>query len=289
MSKDALGDRQKEYEAFEAQRKFLNGLPIVARIDGRAFSNFTRGMGRPYDQLMATAMVETTKALVKETKACIGYTQSDEITLIFAPNTKKSQIWFSARVGKMTSQLAAQATLFFNEQIAELMPEYKKRRPTFDARVFQVPNMAEAANNLLWRELDATKNSITMAASVHYSHKQLLGKSGKERQEMLYQKGINWNDYPVSFKRGTYVQRVTKGRHFTADEIEKLPPSHAARNNPDLVILRSSIEVVEMPKFGSLKNPLDVIFKGAAPVSGDSQMSNNDGFIPGKILAFEAA
>ena len=287
--KDVLGDRMKEYEGMEAQRKFMSGLPIVARIDGRAFSKFTKGMGRPYDQLMTDAMVETTKFLVKQTCACIGYTQSDEITLIFSPHNKKNQVWFNARISKMVSQLAAQATVFFYDQILKTMPSYAKRMPTFDARAWQVPSFIEAANSLLWREWDATKNSITMAASEHYSYSELKGKNGKVRQEMLFQKGINWNDYPVSFKRGTYVQRVTKSKVFTPDEIEKLPANHAARKDPNLVIMRTSVEVLDMPKFNSIKNPVDVIFNGAKPVVGKEQLVDNDGFIQSNTVQFLVA
>ena len=77
---DTFGDRMKMYEGIEAQRAFMPGLPICVRIDGRAFHTFTSGMKRPYDKAMADAMIDTMKYLVEQTNACIGYTQSDEIT-----------------------------------------------------------------------------------------------------------------------------------------------------------------------------------------------------------------
>lgn len=108
--KDDLGDRMKMYEGMEAGRRLMPLLPALARIDGRAFHSFTRGMTRPFDAAFSVCMVDTTSALVRDTGACMGYTQSDEITLAWHSRTTQSQIWFDGRVAKMTSQLAAQAT-----------------------------------------------------------------------------------------------------------------------------------------------------------------------------------
>lgn len=257
---DALGDRMKLYENIECGRKLIPLLPVLARIDGRAFSSFTRGMNRPYDERMQSAMINTTKFLVAETNACIGYTQSDEITLAW-----DSPVYFGGRICKIVSQLAAQATLAFNRIIAVTMPEYTERLPTFDARVWQLPNQTEAANVFVWREWDAVKNSITMAASTVYSHKELHGKNSSDKQEMLFAKDINWNDYPTAFKRGTYIQRRSVVRPFTADEIEKLPLKHEARTNPKLSITRNEIQIIDLPIFTTIINKEDVIFSGKFP------------------------
>jgi len=80
---DDLGERMKAYEAVEAARMLEAGRPIYARIDGRAFSSLTRGMKRPFDPRMTSAMVGTASHLVRETQARIGYTQSDEINLVW--------------------------------------------------------------------------------------------------------------------------------------------------------------------------------------------------------------
>ncbi len=263
---DSLGDRCKMYEGAEAGRRFMPLIPIVARIDGRSFSSFTRGMERPYDPLMASMMIATTKFLVEETNANIGYTQSDEISLAWHSTNHQSQVWFDGRIMKMTSQLAALATLHFNRQVEELYPEFYDRMPSFDARVWQVPNRTEAANMFVWREWDATKNSITMAASHYYSHAELQGKNGAEKQEMLFQKGVNWNNYPDFFKRGTYVQRRKVIRSFTVDELEKLPPKHEARTNPNLQIERSEVAALELPPITMVANREEVFFDGAKPL-----------------------
>lgn len=263
--KDDLGDRMKLYEGMEAGRRLMPLLPAMARIDGRAFHSFTRGMDRPFDATFSACMVDTTSALVRETGACIGYTQSDEITLAWHSSNPKRQIWFDGRVAKMTSQLAAQATLIFYRMVLERMPQYADRLPSFDARVWNVPNRAEGANVFLWREWDATKNSVSMSASAYYSHKALMGKNSQQKHDMLYANGVNWNDYPALFKRGAYVQRRIVGMPFSAEELERLPPKHEARTNPALVVERSVFGVLDMPPLGSVTNREAVIFDGAEP------------------------
>ena len=263
--KDVLGDRMKSYESAEAGRILMPLLPVLARIDGRTFHSFTRGMGRPFDTDFSACMVDTAIALVQDTGACMGYTQSDEITLAWYANNHKSQIWFGGRVAKMTSQLAAQATLIFYRAVMKRMPQYAERLPTFDARVWNVPNRAEGANVFLWREWDATKNSLSMAAAAHYSHKQLHGKNSRQKHDMLFEAGVNWNDYPACFKRGTYVQRKTVRRPFSTNELQLLPEKHEARHNPALIIERQVCTVLDMPPLGMVTNREDVIFDGAVP------------------------
>lgn len=274
MGKDALGDRMKEYEQIEAGRKFLPLLPIYARIDGRTFSNFTKGLDRPYDQRLSNMMIETTKWLVQETNAVVGYTQSDEISLAWLQRSYQEEIFFAGKIQKMVSQLASLATVRFGSLLPWLPELYWKKMPTFDCRAFQLPNLVEASNVFLWREQDATKNSISMAARCCYSHNELHNKNGPEMQEMLWQKGVNWNDYPRHFKRGTFIQRRTLTTPFTAEELEKLPPKHHARTNPSLVVERTEYRELDMPPFGRVVNRPEVIFYGAEPVTEQQEESN---------------
>lgn len=265
--KDALGDRMKMYEGAEAGRKFMPLLPIVARLDGRGFSRFTKGMERPFDQRMSDAMVAVTRHLVEETNAVMGYTQSDEITLAWYSDSLKSQTWFNGRIQKMVSLLGAEVTLAFYEQILRTMPEYLKRRPRFDARVWQLPTLEEAANCFLWREWDATKNSIQMAGHHHFGSKRLHGvHTGAIKDMLINEAGVNWNEYPRFFKRGTFIQRAVVETPFTRDELIALPPGHNAHKNPELIIKRSVVREVEMPVFSQVINRADVVFNGAAPL-----------------------
>jgi len=150
MQHTEFSNRMKEYEAMTSIR-LMPMLPTFARIDGRAFHSFTQGMEKPYDVKLHNAMKNTTRILTKETNACLGYTQSDEITLAWYSTDYKSQIWFDGKHSKMVSQLAALATLYFYRACELMLPDYCERLPSFDARVWQVPNTDEGANVFLWR------------------------------------------------------------------------------------------------------------------------------------------
>ena len=194
-----------------------------------------------------------------------GYHQSDEISLVWYSDNYESQVYFNGRYFKMVSDLAAMASVYFNSRLAEFLPEKTHLMPRFDCRVWNVPTIHEAANTFLWRELDATKNSISMAAQHYYSHNELEGKNSSEKQEMLWSKGINWNDYPSFFKRGSYIQRKRLFSKFTTDELENLPPKHNARLNPDLEIERWVIDRIELPPIMTITNREEVILFGAEP------------------------
>ncbi|RYE87668.1 MAG: hypothetical protein EOO75_14180 [Myxococcales bacterium] len=264
--RDDLGDRMKGYERAEAGRHFIPRLPVVIRLDGRSFHTFTRGLERPWHPGLADLMLATTQALVEETGALVGYTQSDEISLVLRAADPSTQLWFDGRVAKIVSCAASFATAFFVQHLAAHVPEKASRMPTFDARAWNVPDLDEAANALLWRELDAVKNSISMAASVHYSDRELDGMTGKQRQEMLFAKGINWNDYPARFKRGAYVLRRTVSTPYTADELASLPPRHRAHAEPGLVVERRRVVPVELPPLPRVANRVGALFLGEAPV-----------------------
>lgn len=264
MSKDNFGDRMKAYEKRESIT-LMPFVPVVVRIDGKRFSKWTQGLERPYDKRLTDLMVGVTKRLVEETGAVTGYTQSDEITLVFVNTNAKSEIFLGGRVQKMTSILASMATAWFNEAVPEAIPEKAGKLALFDCRVWSVPNMGEAANAFLWREQDATRNSIQGAARSVYSHKACHKRSTSELQDMLMVRGINWNDYPSFFKRGTYVQRKKTRRRFTVEEIDKLPEQHDARKNPNLMIERVDVQVLEIPPLSKIANRAEFICEAEAP------------------------
>lgn len=260
---ETLADRMKSYEQRETSRRFLPMLPICARMDGRSFSKLTRGLARPYDERFSKIMIEVTQTLVEHTNAMVGYTQSDEITLIFFAEDHKTSVFFDAKIQKMTSILAALTTAKFNALLAELIPELANQMPLFDARVWQVPSKEEALNVLLWRERDAARNSLSMAARAHYSHNKTMGAKAPQLHDMLHEKGINWNDYPAFFKRGTYIQRKKVTRRPTAEELADLPEKHHARQNPNMVIERTVIKALELPPMDKVINRVEVVFEGA--------------------------
>jgi tRNA(His) guanylyltransferase len=263
--KDDLGDRMKMYEVKESEKRFLPLLPILARMDGRSFSSWTKDLDRPYDERMIKVMQETTAQLVKETNACIGYTQSDEISLVFYSEDFKSQIFFDRREQKMVSMLAAMTAALFNSFVPDYFDKPRKQG-YFDCRVWQVPVLEEAANTILWRELDATKNSVSMATRAYYSHKAMKDKRREDQMDMLMAKGVNWNDFPAHFKRGTFFQRKKTVRPFEVEELALLPEKHAARTNPNLLVERTDVVSVNMPPFAKVTNRVGVIFFGQDPI-----------------------
>lgn len=266
MANEGLGDRCKQYEMAEAGKRALRGTPLIARLDGRAFHTFTRDLRRPYDEAMSRCMIETTRYLVRHMNALVGYTQSDEISLAwYEPSQSLTEYPFDGRLQKLVSVLAGMASVCFLQQLSERLPGKVGELPHFDCRVWQVPTLADAADVFVWREDDATKNSITMAARALYSDRELHEKDSAVKQEMLFQKGVNWNDYPAFFKRGTYVQRRTVMKSLTDDERARIPEAH--RPPADAQFERTEIAELELPPVRKIGNLTAVLFERAAVVA----------------------
>ena len=228
---DDLGKRMKEFYEQVPKTRLVRRMPVAIRIDGKAFHTFTRGFEKPFDDILIKSMQETTRYLCENIQGCVlGYTQSDEITLILVDyKTLDTSAWFDYEVQKMCSIAASMATMAFNRYFAKevekfeddfyeawniteaeekLLTAYKtalNKGAMFDARCFNIPK-EEVTNLIYWRQLDATRNSIQMVGQANFSHKELHGKSCNMIQDMLHeQKGINWNDFPTHKKRGTCV------------------------------------------------------------------------------------
>jgi tRNA(His) guanylyltransferase len=262
--KDPIGDRCKRFEGAEAGRRAMPGIPLLARLDGRAFHTFTRGLARPWDARFAACMLETTRTLVDELQALVGYTQSDEITLLWwAPSAGPTSYPFDGRFQKVASIAAGLASASFARLADQQLPEKSRSLPCFDARVWQVPSREDALEVFQWREADAAENSVHMAARALYSHPELHGKSVTEMHELLHARGVNWNDYPARYKRGTYIRRERFTRGFTAAELARIPEAH--RPAPDAVVERAEVRAFEMPPIRRVPNALAVLFEGAAP------------------------
>lgn len=216
--KQSLGDRIKSsYE--DRSKTFLNRRTItIIRLDGKGFSKFTKNLNKPFDDGFSQDMDATALYLCENIQgAKFAYTQSDEISVVLCDfDNIETDAWFDYNVQKMTSIAASLATAKFNQLrlVRNSSNGYldtdnvmESTLAFFDARVFQVPNVDEMFNAILWRQQDCTRNSISMAASAAYSHKELEKKSSSMKQEMLFQKGINWNDYLPKYKRGSVVKK----------------------------------------------------------------------------------
>jgi len=241
-------------------------LPVIIRLDGNNFHNWTKGLKRPFDENLSNLMIDTTKMLVHETNAVVGYTQSDEITLILYSGDRKSAIYNDGKKQKILSKLTGKLTPYFNDTRKEFLPNHNKIA-NFDCRIYQTPTLHDAAIQLLWRENDATKNSISMLAQSLFPHEDLQNLNGSQMQDkMMNEKGVNWNDLPVKYKRGSYVKRIVTSKPFTTEELASLPPLHNAHKNPDLVIERNVIKDIEFPIFNKIKNKDRVIFFDEEPI-----------------------
>lgn len=229
-NKDSLGDRMKAYYEDAYRIKLTRRTPAIIRIDGKAFHSFTRGFDRPFDKVFQKSMWETAKYLCENIQnARVAYTQSDEISILMIDYDKfTTSAWFDANIQKIASVSASMATMAFNkafqeefstlatqiienqatsDEMRKLYSTYGKRKgiAMFDSRVFNLPE-SEVCNYFIWRQNDATRNSIEMAGRCYFSPKQLHKVNCDQIQEKLFQeKGINWNDYPTSFKRGVCI------------------------------------------------------------------------------------
>lgn len=231
-NKDSIGDRMKQYE-YVTRNYLTRKLPVIIRIDGKAFHSFTRGFKKPFDEIFVKSMQDTMKYLCENVQGCVlGYCQSDEITLVLVDyQNREASAWFDNNIQKMVSVSASMATMAFNRffvnnchrwyednidfdelilnadtDIKALFNAYTKacsKGAMFDSRVFTLPK-EEVINCLIWRQQDATRNSIQSVGQANFSHNQLHGKNCSDIQDMLMlEKGINWNDYPTHLKRGT--------------------------------------------------------------------------------------
>lgn len=264
--KDDLGDRMKDYEDVFAKRRFDPTRPTIARIDGRTFSKFTKGFEKPFDKVITDAMNGTTMALVKGTDADIGYVQSDEITLIWAPQENpESSMFFDWREQKLVSVLASKAAAEFNWFLIEaLILDPRKRlkmevqimRPHFDCRVWQVPDKDEATNTLLWRAQDARRNAVSSYAQSHCSHKQLQGLNQAEMLNAAYANGAPNILETVSLGDlfGRYFQRKTTERTLTEEEWLAIP--EGKRPPRAMIYTRSQVEQIPSMRYlGDMPHP----------------------------------
>lgn len=191
-----IGNRMKGYERC-AEYILPKRIPVILRIDGRAFHTITRKrFGKKWSQEFVEQMTETAKAVIKDIQGCkFCYSQSDEISFLLTDyKTIKSEGWFAYDVRKIISISASLAASVFSQLYG--------RNICFDSRCFSMPQ-DDICNYFLWRQIDATRNAIQMAGREYFSHKQLNMKSCNEIQELLFQeKGINFNNYPSVRKRG---------------------------------------------------------------------------------------
>lgn len=235
MDRTTLGDRMKNNYENITRYYLTRRMPVIIRLDMKAGHTFTRGMKKPFDDIFVKTMQDTMKYLCENIQGCVlGYTQSDEISLVLTDYAElTTDAWFGNNLQKMCSVSASMATMAFTKNFVKNVKECERmalignvvlfeddekyinvlkkaieKGAMFDSRVFTIPK-EEVCNYMLWRQQDATRNSIQSVGQANFSQKELRGQSCNNIQDMLMtQKGINWNDYATALKRGSCCIKV---------------------------------------------------------------------------------
>lgn len=259
--KDDLGDRMKSYYEDRTRISLPRRTFTIIRIDGKAFHTYTRGLKRPFDVDLIEDMDLTTKFLCENIQGTkLAYVQSDEISILLTDFDKiTTDAWFNGNLQKMASISASMATGRFNElrqvrYLQEMMAKeesnVKQTLAFFDSRVFTIPFEEDVINYFIWRQQDASRNSISSVAQSLYSHKELNGKTTDMMQELIFQKGQNWNDYPDGQKRGrVVVKRQTL--HPVKDEVytKAKDKSNFVNNDNGVFVNRNVWQIIDPPIF----------------------------------------
>jgi tRNA(His) 5'-end guanylyltransferase len=245
----SLPERMAEYEQ-QFDYSIIRRVPLIVRVDGKNFSKYTRSIKtkKPFDEELSKAMATASQLTANKIDGCIFcFQQSDEASFVLINDQSlETTPWLGNRIQKVVSIVSSMFSVHFNSMMEE--PAY------FDARIFALPNMTEVANYLQYRQNDATRNSIQLAARYEVAKKlgknttlnKIQGLNSKQQQELLFQEaGINWNDYPIKFKRGIGIYKETYEKEIDGNKV-----------------IRSSWKIDEsIPAFNSDKEFLAKILK----------------------------
>jgi tRNA(His) guanylyltransferase len=203
MTFDELDKKMRVFETTN-DPVVLPAVHIVARIDGRGFTKLTKERHHfeaPFDVRFRDHMVATTAHLMEcGFQAVYGYTQSDEISLLLHRDDNS----FGRKVRKINSVLAGEASAKFSLLLGD--------HAAFDCRVCQLPTAELVRDYFRWRNEDAHRNALgahcywtlrKAGMDVAGATQTMLGTSVAEKNELLFQHGVNFNDLPTWQKRGT--------------------------------------------------------------------------------------
>jgi len=205
MKFDDLDAKLRIFETMHDQC-VLPGIYMVARLDGRNFTRVTKEIHKfdaPYDTGFRDYMIETIRHLMNcGFRIVYSYTQSDEISLLFNPDEDS----FSRKLRKYNSILAGEASAKFSLLLGDLA--------CFDSRISQLPRKNDVIDYFRWRHEDAHRNALNAhcywmlrkdGLSVQEATAKLIGVSVADKNELLFQHGINFNDLPNWQKRGVGI------------------------------------------------------------------------------------
>jgi Uncharacterized conserved protein len=222
MKFDTLKQKCEYYRSL-TDYKLMPNTYVLAMVDGHRFSKLIKNkFDKPFDDLFIKMMNETAKYLCENIQGVkFAYTQSDEISIVITDfDTPMTDSYFSFRLCKMQSLIAAMATAKFNQMYAKLANDYKgfglkkfdmKEYPTytFDCKVWTVPIANDAYAWFLYRQTDCIKNSKAQTAQTYLSHKELVGLTSDEMiAKLKNEKGIDWYDFENGKKYGRLIRKV---------------------------------------------------------------------------------
>lgn len=203
MKFDDLDKRMRVYETASDQC-VLPGVNIVARLDGRSFTKLTketRQFEAPFDEQFRDLMVATTRHLTRSAgfNVVYAFTASDEISLLL----ERGEQAFNRKLRKLISVLAGEASAALSLELQD--------RAVFDCRVSQLPGRDDVIDYFRWRNEDARRNALNAhcywtlrraGSDVAQATAALRGLSVAEKNELLFERGLNFNDVPPWQKRG---------------------------------------------------------------------------------------
>ncbi len=203
-----FGELDKKLRIYETAHDFcvIPGIYIIARLDGRGFTRLTKKVCKfeaPFDEKFRDFLIETTKHLMNcGFKITYGYTESDEISLLFDIDENT----FSRKLRKLNSVLAGEASAKFTNLVGRIA--------CFDCRISQIPTKQLLVDYFRWRSEDAHRNALNshcywILRKDNYSKREatskLKGLSTADKNELLFKYGINFNELPKWQKRGVGI------------------------------------------------------------------------------------
>jgi len=207
LNKDSIGNRMKDNYESRYKVKLTRRMPVIMRLDGKAFHTLTKRCKKPFDTTLQATMESTALKLCGEIQgAKCAYVQSDEISLLLTDFDRlTTDAWFDYGLQKIVSVSAGIASAYFTAHYMN-----NGFIAVFDSRAFNAPK-EEVCNYFIWRQQDWLRNSIQMLSQAYYSPKQLQKKNTSDMHEMLHEKGVNWADLETVWKNGSFIYKTEEG------------------------------------------------------------------------------
>ncbi len=243
--RDELGNRMKRNYENVSKTYLTRRMPVIIRLDGKAFHTFTRGFEKPFDGVLSNTMKKTMEYLCKNVEGCVlGYTQSDEISLLLVDyKNLNTEAWFNYAVQKCVSVVSSMATFAFNKFFLESVNDFYKQNVKkdmfncdyldsgyedlhnaylralnkgglFDARIFNIPK-EEVVNYFVWRQNDCVRNAINAVGQKYFSNNELSHKSTADIKIMLNDYGIVVDSYDERYLNGLICMKGSSWDFFT--------------------------------------------------------------------------